>query len=480
MLSQETHTDIVFASVPYTAGRYISMAPALLKAIAQNKGHTAVGLDLNIEIVDWVESQSNRQQLEHAFNHAVIDWSLADQIHHIVDHCAQRILAYNPRVIGLSLLTQGSQLLTQWLCVHLRFLAPNAVILIGGSGIKNFIAGTNNQFCEFMLAQRLIDFYITGDGELALQNWLDGNYDFPGINSPTWQQLTDISNFAYPDYRDYRFDLYLRPEIALTDSRGCIKTCEFCDIIEHWKKYVWRTADSVFEEMLVQIERHDIRHFTMRNSLTNGNMKQFRRWLELIADFNRERSVDEQISWDGYFIVREADQHPEELWTILAKTNPMLIMGIESPVQRLRWNMGKKFSNEALDYHLHMAQRYGIDVLLLVIVASPTETREEFAETQQWFQQRLHYAKNPITGVSLAMASVLPNTEWERHQAELHITPGDYPVLWIDQTTRISPQERLEHFRQLEQTCEPFNREQKKLAYESNVHTMLDPLIETS
>lgn len=454
------------------------MAPALLKGIAEEQGYRAVGLDLNIEIVDWVDRQPNRQQLEHAFNHAAIDWSLADQIYHIVDHCAQRILEHKPRVIGLSLLTWGSQLLTQWLCIHLRSLAPDAAIIIGGSGIKNFIASSNNQFCEFMLNQKLIDFYITGDGELALQQWLQGNYDYPGINSLTWQQPTDISNFAYPDYRDYRFDLYLRPEIALTDSRGCIKTCEFCDIIEHWKKYVWRTADSVFAEMLEQIKRHNIRHFTMRNSLTNGNMKQFRQWLNLIADFNRSRPRQEQISWDGYFIVREAEQHPDELWSVLAQTNPMLIMGIESPIQRLRWNMGKKFTDQALDYHLSMAQKYGIDVLLLVIVASPTETREEFCQTQQWFQQRLHYAKNPIMGVSLALASVLPNTEWERQQSELGITTGGYPVLWLDQTTRISPQERLDHFRQLEQICEPFNREQGRLAYESNVHTMLDPLIE--
>lgn len=471
-------TDILFASVPYTAGRSLTMAPALLKGIAVEMGCASVALDLNIEIVDWIDTHPRKSILEDAFNNARINHDLADDFYWVVDHCARRILSYRPRAVGLSLLHVGTQLLTQWLCVHLRALAPDLIIIIGGSGIKNYMEASDNHFCEFMLEQELIDFYITGDGEIALQEWIKGNYSYPGINSRDWLQISDIDNFPYPDYSDYKFDLYSRPEIGLTDSRGCVRDCDFCDVIEHWKRYVYRTADSVFAEMQAQIQRHGITHFAMRNSLTNGNMKEFRRWIQHVAQYNSGRPRVEQISWDGYFIVREKDQHPEEMWETLAQTNPMLILGIESPIQRLRWSMGKRFSDESLDYHLQMAQRYGIDLLLLVIVGSPGETREEFMQTRQWFLDRLHYAKNTVQGVSLTMASVLPNTNWDRRQQELDIQTGNYPVMWIDHGTSITPQERLDNFRILQQICEPFNREQNKLDFEANYNNMITPLIE--
>ena len=93
-----------------------------------------------------------------------------------------------------------------------------------------------------------------------------------------------MDNHPYPDYSDYNFDLYKTPTIPIVDSRGCVRTCEFCDVIEFWKKFQYRSADCVFKEMLYQIDQYHITHFALMSSLTNGNMKEFNKLLEEVLD----------------------------------------------------------------------------------------------------------------------------------------------------------------------------------------------------
>jgi radical SAM superfamily enzyme YgiQ (UPF0313 family) len=286
-------------------------------------------------------------------------------------------------------------------------LSPDTEIIIGGAGIKSTLIADKNQYCTDLVKNGLIDHYITGDGEVALVELLKGNYNYPGIDSPTWEQLKDIENFPYPDYDDYEFGLYLEPGIPITDSRGCVRTCEFCDIIEHWKKFTYRSAQSVFDEMLAQIQKYKIYNFNFNNSLTNGNLREFKQLMQYIADYNTGRDRATQISWTGYFIIRSESQHPEELWQVMAKTNPYLYLGVESVVQHVRWGLGKKFNNEDIDYHLIMAKKYQVALSILLIVGYPTETRDDYEFTKQWFRDRVEtYGYNdPVKYIHLAQTS---------------------------------------------------------------------------
>jgi radical SAM superfamily enzyme YgiQ (UPF0313 family) len=202
-------------------------------------------------------------------------------------------------MIGLSLLTFKSQIFSLWLLIKLKMLSPETPIIIGGPGIKNFLISSDNTFCEYTKTLGLIDHYVTGDGEIALVELLKGNLDYPGIDSEQWVQPTDLDQFPYPDYTDYNFDQYTQKVVPITDSRGCVRSCEFCDVIEHWKKYVYRSAESVFNEMLYQIDQYGILNFTMRNSLTNGNMKEFKKFIDLVGAYNQSRPTEQQIHWQG-------------------------------------------------------------------------------------------------------------------------------------------------------------------------------------
>ena len=447
--------DILFAAVPYIDNAEPIMAPGLLKAVATAEGFSSVALDLKIEIYRRLQKHPSKTKLEQSFQIRHIDHEIAEELHEIIALCGDKILDHHPRLVGLSLLTHHSQVFSVWLALYLKLTRPDIKIIIGGSGIKDFIAAHKNNFCEELKKLGLIDHYIMGDGEIALKEFLHGNLTYPGIDTPNWIQPTDISNFPWPDYSDYDFDQYIQRAIPMSDSRGCVRTCEFCDIIEHWKKYVYRSADDLFNEMLHQIEKHKILNFSMRNSLTHGNVKEFNRWLDQILEYNKGKPKQKQIFWDGYFIIREPHQHPEELWSKLQKTNGTLVLGVESVIHHVRWEMRKKFSNEAIDYHLEMGQKYQVPLRLLLIVGSPSETLADYEFTKQWFQDRTDYAGNSITHVQLSLAAILPGTEWDRKQKTFEIVPGNLPSSWSKKT--ITPEYRIQYLTELLEICQSFS-----------------------
>jgi len=448
--------DILFCSAPGTFSSRPTLAPAILKACAVNSGFNAMALDLSIEIYNQILGHPRQKLLEQFFQTQKIHEDIVDDIGKLLDYCANRITSLNPRILGLSLLTQDSQFFTVWLCYHLKILKPDLAIVIGGSGIKNFIAESKINFAELLKSKGYIDDYVNGDGEYSIVEYLKNNLDYPGINSGTWEPIKDLNVLHYPDFTDYDFSQYQEKGIPICDSRGCVRTCEFCDIIEHWKKYQYRTADNIFEEMQYQIEQHNITRFFFYNSLTNGNMKEFQKLLDLICDYN-DKNPTAQISWDGYFIVRNKKQHPEEFWQKIKKSNGYLQLGIESVVEKVRVALGKNFTNEDIDYHLDMAKKYSVPLLLLLIVGYPTETRQDFEFTKRWFQDRQHYARNPIDSVVFSLSAILPNTKLERKQEEYGIVRGEIPTIWMTQVNDISTQDRINYFNELNELLTALN-----------------------
>lgn len=440
--------NILFCSAPGTFSARPTLAPAILKACVVEAGFVATAIDLNIEVYNQINKHPKQKLLREFFELQKIHEDIVEDLGNLLDYCADRIISLNPGILGISLLTQDSQFFTVWLCYHLKILVPNLKIVIGGSGIKNFIAESKINFAELLKSKGYIDDYINGDGEHSIVEYLKNNLDYPGINSGTWHAIEDLNALPYPDFSDYDFSQYQERGIPICDSRGCVRTCEFCDIIEHWKKYQYRTADNIFEEMQHQIAQHNITRFFFYNSLTNGNMKEFQKLLDLICDYN-DKNPTAQISWDGYFIVRNKKQHPEEFWQKIKKSNGYLQLGIESVVEKVRIALGKNFTNEDIDYHLDMAKKYSVPLLLLLIVGYPTETQQDFEFTKQWFQDRQHHARNPIKQVVFSLSAILPNTKLERKQQEYGIVRGEIPTIWITQATEISTQDRIHYFNEL-------------------------------
>lgn len=446
--------DILFCSSPWIDGT-TSLAPAILKSVTRQHGYNSKAIDLAAYVFRYAKNHPQGSKIQKFCQQQYIDFDVfADEIiADLIEDCTNKILEYNPKILGLSLLSQESQFFSMWLAYYIKHVAPQIKIVIGGSGVKNFIAGSDIFYAQELRNMGIIDDYIIGDGEHAIIEYLSGNLDYVGINQSSWAQIDDLEQFPFPDFDDYNFDWYEQKSIPLCDSRGCVRKCEFCDIIEHWKKYKYRSGKHVFQEMLHQIEKHGILHFSFYNSLTNGNMKEFEFILDCICEYNNGKSKQQQISWDGYFIIRDKKMHPERIWKKLQDSNAHLLLGVESVVEHVRIGLGKNFKNTDIDYHLEMSKKYNVNVSILLIVGYPTETRADFEYTKQWFVDRKQYADS-VNFVNCSLCAILPGTRLEKNLSNYNIqkNKNQIPIMWIQEEENISEVDRREYLKSLTET----------------------------
>lgn len=199
--------DIVFATVPWTDTSFPLMAPAILKSIADKANKSSVTLDLNLQAIQFVESSDHKQELIDFFRTGIAADQIQDQIHDLFCSFAKIILAHEPRIVGLSVFTYNCQASTQYLALVIKNLSPDTKIIIGGSGLSvNF--GSPVSFAQTLLTNKLVDHFITGDGEAALYEYLNqvalkitGNCIKIRVSANWWE----------------RSAIYLRTN----DARGC-------------------------------------------------------------------------------------------------------------------------------------------------------------------------------------------------------------------------------------------------------------------
>lgn len=431
-MSNNSNHHVVIASMPLVDSMHAPMAaPAVLKASLSRAGILATAMDLNIEILSKLKAHPEHQNLKKFFDDQTVDDWNVEMISKILQYCADRISSKNPSVIALSLLTYQCQNFTLWLCLLLRQLCPTARIVIGGPGIKNTVGNNSDPFRNFALESELIDHYITGDGDQALIEYVNGNYDYPGINSDNWKPIVDLDSLPYPDWSDYNFFLYSQTYMPIVDAKGCVRNCEFCDVIEFWQKYQSRKAENIFDEMLTQIKTYGTRNFDFRSSLSNGNLKEFKKLLSLMYDYNKEKLFrPEKISWNASFIVRQKSQHPELMWQQMGETYATLSIGVESVVPHIRHRLGKVFENEDIDWHLEMAEKYDVKIILMIITGYPTETKDDWEFTKNWFLERAKFNKT-ISRLFLTSAGILPETGLSRNSE-------NHGIYWLEDTSKIT------------------------------------------
>jgi radical SAM superfamily enzyme YgiQ (UPF0313 family) len=374
-----------------------------------------------------------------------LDKNAQSDIKEIFEYMADRILQNNPTWVALSLLTHLSQNSTRWLCFVLKQKDPQIKIVIGGAGCFSTLKGIDS-FTMELKSQKLIDHFIVGDGENALVQLITGTTQTNGIDSYEWKEIKDLDNIPPPDYDDYDWSLYPIRRVSIWGSRGCVRECTFCDIHEHWSKFTWRSATSIFQEMKYQIEKYGINFFSFADSLVNGNQKEFRMLIKLLADYNQTLSSEQKIRWTGYFIFRPKEQMGEKDWKLMTESGcTLLLVGIESFVEHIRYHIKKKFSNQDIDHGLLMAKKYGISVSLLTIIGYVTETQEDFDQQLQWVRVNRLYANNPVVNIEIGSGlGILPGTWLHRNIKELGIKLSSTQVFqdWERESINSTPELR--------------------------------------
>jgi radical SAM superfamily enzyme YgiQ (UPF0313 family) len=397
------------------------VAGAILCAVCENQGHKVTARDLQWQFNDFLEQRSLlSQQFDAVFYDNTLRFTADQQdvVDEFIDQQTGIIASEDYQYIVISLFSYLSQRFARAFIKSLRESTP-AQIIIGGPGVTSIsFARDENQFAESLLSQGQIDCFITGEAEYSLPQYFAAGAG-PGINNRNFRQIDDLNSLVSPNYSYYNFDHYQSPtgrrEVVIVGSRGCVRSCTFCDVAKTSPRYRYRSGASIAQEIIANYEQHGVREFYFADSLVNGSLRAFNDMCETLAAYN----FAEPIAWRGQYIIRNQKTVPQRHFELLAAAGCReLFVGIETGSDRVRWDIGKKFTNDDIEYHLQGFERHGISCLFLFFTGYVTETPEDHQQTLEMFPRWQRYvATGTISAIeTLNILSILPGAPLE-HQA---------------------------------------------------------------
>ena len=418
--------DIIIVSTPGIGSNTPQAAPALLKGSVESAGFSCKTVDFNLRLYQTFKKDVDRFN---SYFMTGLNIEVEEQAKLFVENCAKELVEMNPKYIGLSVFTYQNKISTRLFCEYIKKIS-NIPIVLGGQGLSNGGLEGQSSFGQTLFNEGLADYWIKSEGEVSLVELLKGNTAYPGINSNSFQQIEDLNTIPFPNYDDYDLASYRDIVLPITGSRGCIRSCTFCDIHEHWK-YRFRKGDNIAEEILYLSNKYNVTNFNFSDSLINGSLKEFNQFIKILAEHNKTATAP--ISWRSQFIVRSPNQVSEEYWkTIAAAGAQDLAIGVETGSDKVRVDMNKKFTNSDLDYTMEMFAKYNISCLFLMIIGYPTETDEDFAQTLEMFERYQKYAGHIIKNVAIGTTlAILPGTELYRSAGNMNIELDKNENNWV-------------------------------------------------
>lgn len=405
--------NILVLSVPRLEPHRPPISASIVATVCKSAGHNVEQVDLNINFFHYCK-QNNQDFFKYdAIWNRVSDPTVEQQqfIDTFIQDFAQGFAKKVYDYVMISVFATSNHYFTKLL---LETIAPNRnfKILVGGSGAFSFVVGnTNKSFVTHAKNLGLIDDFISGEAELALVEYLQGN-EYPGINNFDPVQISDLDQLPMISYDLLdltAYDYLETRDIYIEGSRGCVRKCTYCDVAAFWPKYRYHSGEYNATQIIKNYEEHGIKHFYFTDSLVNGNLKMFSEMCNRLAAYPHIN----EIKWSGQFIFRSKKVVPPEHFEMIGKAGGNIFyVGVESGSDRVRRAMGKEFTNDDIDYQLEEFSKNGLRTTFLMFPGYVNETLEDHADTVNMFARWQKYvATGTINGVELgAPLMILNNT----------------------------------------------------------------------
>ena len=403
---------------------------AILSAICDEEKVDYDCIDFSLKI--WKELPKDFASVDNFCITKEITPVCLERLTALIKITVKEVLEQHPETIfAMSLLSTWSQPVCEIFCQVIKSLGTNQ-ILLGGQGL------IDEHWTNELKEKNLVDYYIIGEGEVVFRKFLQGKRSLPGLNNYNFKQIDDLdSTCVIPNYTKLLINKYpylnKEQDLFITASRGCVRSCGYCDIGHQWKKYRYRSANHVAQEMITQFERHGIQEFFFTDSLINGSMKMLNELCDILINYKKTQPTA-NFKWRGQYIFRPKELVKEIHIQKMAEAGvDYLIVGLETGSDKVRYDMNKNHTTDDAEWFLEMFKKYGISCHLLMITGWVTETLEDHAETLALFPRWQKFVANgTITGIELGSTlSILEHSPVGHQVNDLEISLiNDKPYLW--------------------------------------------------
>lgn len=438
------------------------LAPALLGSLCEKNNISYDFIDCNLEFYQQLSAQLKQEILvEYAekFENTVLGKEAQSWLDSYFQDLSKKCNNYE--IVAISVFTMHSSNLVSYFLSKFR-QNFTACVVVGGAGLNDLGWDSTDQvkkipFYKFLQQNKLIDYWTLGEGEEAFENIIQGNFSHPSVNSDNYNFLTDFSKVPTPSFSQFDLTAYQdmfnnRTLISVEGSRGCVKNCTFCDIKKIWGNYKFKDGVALAEELLTLEKKYNVDHFWFNDSLVNGSLKVFREFTQYLSENRKNKN----FTWSGQAIIRNRSSNDETDFALLKNSGcQTLAVGLEHFSERVRFHMTKKFTDDDVDNFFNLAQKYNINLFLLMIVGYPTETQEDFDISLRKLEKYQHLADDgTISAINFGVTlNILPDTPLDSMKKSLNvvypINSTDHSRLWsVDKNT---PEQRIRWRIQIEE-----------------------------
>jgi radical SAM superfamily enzyme YgiQ (UPF0313 family) len=393
--------DLVLVQIPRMSP-IPGMGVWLLQEQLEKKGYRSQVFDANLDLYLHHSESSLWQEIEQwgIQQKTLYQGSTATQalLCEIFNSWTKIIVDLDPKIVGISVFSIESRNWCAYLCLWLRRNRPDIKILLGGKGINE--PGYGHPFwAEDLLKWNLCDFYLNGESENEIISFMENTST--KVNDPNGFFINDSldrENFIAmtpelykkypldsnwyegldsPDHPDITF-VGSRKTLRTYSTRGCVKTCTFCDVHLLRPKFSIRSAQNIVDEIKYAIEMHDIREISFADEMINGSNKQFIEWMELLAKYLDANKIFD-FKWRSQFGIKSRRSTPDVTFELTHRTGANLAAGIDHFSDDVLLHMQKKYTSDDIYYYLEKWNQYPIKLNPMMIVCGyPTETIHDY------------------------------------------------------------------------------------------------------
>jgi radical SAM superfamily enzyme YgiQ (UPF0313 family) len=299
-----------------------------------------------------------------------------------LDKKIKEVLSFSPHMVGFTLF-YTNELASLYVAEQIKSRNKNIKIVFGGPRCYDELKN------PYLLKNSFVDAIVIGEGEETLNELADifsifnefrdtrgalvkkgglvNKFEFRG-------EIESLDKLPFPYFGDFELKKYKQFALPLLTSRGCIAKCVFCGERRYWKKFRFRTASNVFQEIKHDIDCYKVKDLFFNDSLINGNLSELSELVNLIIKDGLK------INWGGYVRVNKA--MTPELFKRLKKAGcNYLSYGIESGSQKILKSMKKDISLKDAGLNLKDTTSVGIEAHVNWIVGFPNESWVDFLKS---------------------------------------------------------------------------------------------------
>lgn len=405
----------VILTIPRVAALRPAAAPAIIKSIFNSHNLSSRVLDLNIDYFtsfkDSIDPGVFNEIDEFLFvKNKILGTTAKNYFQKFINTWIDKIITLSPQKLFISVFSWQAQKFVEEFLKIFR-TKSNIEVIVGGQGLireENGSYSIKPTFAHYLKQQGLIDHWIRGEAETTIPEIIKGNYLAAGIDTDFLAERSVVQEHLYMDFSD--FDIakyqsgYSTGVLPMETSRGCVRTCVFCDIPTMAGGFRFKRGDRLANEMIHYYETYGVRNYFFHDALCNGSVRDFRQFNQLLVEYYRKNNLpDRFFTYSSHAIVHSKKAFkPTDFKAMATAGAETMVIGVETGSDRVRVDMQKGFTTEDLDYNMEQYSKNKMQVYLLIIVGFPTETDQDFQDTLDMLTRYQRYvADGTIIGVNL-------------------------------------------------------------------------------